>query len=870
VSSGGWNTRLPFGKNHRDPAAAAEDTAAAGWRERWHDEALSHSRPHGTVVNVASLPTGHRGNVFHATPLKSDAGNLLTCGADGCLRMCNMVAETSSVVFNLGGDDDDGTSFLFSPMAFSHLTLSAHTGLLCSEIGLHAFDVRLSPREQPRATLLRMASLGGNAESTPVRHRRACKACALWNPHGSDFDGTTELDSYYVFAGGSLATVALFDVRMEASSKQRVIELYSPKHIDRQESGVSVSGLDVSRNGRELLVSYENDQIYAFPIAHSANRNPTVEDLDALSESYSAPGCEPKVEMSSYGGHLNRYTFLKNARYAGPADEYVLTGSDSGHAWIFERKTGSVVSLLGADSVTCNGVVPHPTLPMFITYGIDSTAKLWRATPPVDPNSDDSSPCRAARAAEKPYEMSPVTETWDSVQALLKHLADEPTHFPENIPTRAEISASEPRSAGSRRFIDLSSGQTPFFGNATEKLPSILRQNMFQCYRCIQDEISLPVEHDMRYFCHRVSVSRLRYQADRLGLTFDPWTPWAFRQPRASDAPIHPADLVPDYPNDWIKYDPKMRPGAPVAHPRESFHKGYESEVLATHFPGFFDSEDAFDAASVPWLPGVVTAPEGLQGSDAAGGGAPAPETDTSVPYSETDKHPSRRLLYETVLLLKEAGNEAMKANMLQLAAYRYDKAIQYCAVAYMVYPEGTTSLKSLTSGHYDWTDKEGTKKEASVIVHWTPLLQAFIACRLNLALLLLRPPCRDPKLAAIQARAALHLVLPFGAYPGSVVQLGDGVGVVLKSGEPQTTFESAKSLLVKAYHRLGSAELEAGHYSSAVQTLERSLKFAGKHPDALTLQRLQEARRKLKARGSRRAERIKHRRPGAPSAEAS
>lgn len=63
---------------------------------------------------------------------------------------------------------------------------------------------------------------------------------------------------------------------------------------------------------------------------------------------------------------------------------------DSGHAFIYEKNSGSVVSMLKADKSTCNGVVPHPTLPFFLTYGIDSTAKLWRASNPVDDDDDDS------------------------------------------------------------------------------------------------------------------------------------------------------------------------------------------------------------------------------------------------------------------------------------------------------------------------------------------------------------------------------------------------------------------------------------------------------------------------------------------------
>lgn len=81
---------------------------------------------------------------------------------------------------------------------------------------------------------------------------------------------------------------------------------------------------------------------------------------------------------------------LQNAKYAGPMDEYICTGSDSGRAWFYERATGTVAAFLAADQSTCNGVIPHPTLPFFVTYGIDSTAKLWRATTPVDRDADDS------------------------------------------------------------------------------------------------------------------------------------------------------------------------------------------------------------------------------------------------------------------------------------------------------------------------------------------------------------------------------------------------------------------------------------------------------------------------------------------------
>ena len=85
---------------------------------------------------------------------------------------------------------------------------------------------------------------------------------------------------------------------------------------------------------------------------------------------------------------------------------------DSGHAFIYEKKSGTVVSLINADNSTCNGIQPHPSLPFFVTYGIDSTAKLWRATTPVDINVDDSDLGRFRYAQKSKYKKSIVVDEW--------------------------------------------------------------------------------------------------------------------------------------------------------------------------------------------------------------------------------------------------------------------------------------------------------------------------------------------------------------------------------------------------------------------------------------------------------------------------
>ena len=114
---------------------------------------------------------------------------------------------------------------------------------------------------------------------------------------------------------------------------------------------ISVSGLQISKDGSEILVSYQGDQIYKFPY-----NNPYGDD-----NIIGASSC--------LGGHINFSTFLKTVAYFGPQEEYVVAGSDSGHLWIWDSNEGnlaglskpserscSVVNFLKADEHCCNGV----------------------------------------------------------------------------------------------------------------------------------------------------------------------------------------------------------------------------------------------------------------------------------------------------------------------------------------------------------------------------------------------------------------------------------------------------------------------------------------------------------------------------------
>ena len=191
-----------------------------------------------------------------------------------------------------------------------------------------------------------------------------------------------------------------------------------------------------------------------------------------------------------------------------------------------------------------------------------------------------------------------------------------------------------------------------------------------------------------------------------------------------------------------------------------------------------------------------------------------------------------------------------MKEGMLNIAAERYDKVLQYCAVALMKHELSKDRLKHLACKNP--TDKKkngeegGDSKIDSVyctIVIWTPLIQLLVTTRLNMALWLLRPEHADPRGAMDQAKAALQFLRPFTS---------DGGGTVVQNSSRDADIFS---LQAKAHFRLGSAKLELGNYSEAVECFEASLqdnktdRSTGKPPDVLVVRRLKEAKRKLKSK---------------------
>lgn len=93
-----------------------------------------------------------------------------------------------------------------------------------------------------------------------------------------------------------------------------------------------------------------------------------------------------------YIGHRNARTMIKEATFWG--NDYVMSGSDCGHVFIWNRKSGELVMLLESDQHVVNCLQPHPTLPYLATSGIDYDIKLFTPLCRTDDEDEPSDGCR--------------------------------------------------------------------------------------------------------------------------------------------------------------------------------------------------------------------------------------------------------------------------------------------------------------------------------------------------------------------------------------------------------------------------------------------------------------------------------------------
>ncbi|CAF2987999.1 unnamed protein product [Rotaria socialis] len=116
--------------------------------------------------------------------------------------------------------------------------------------------------------------------------------------------------------------------------------------------------------------------------------------------------------LNSYDGHRNSRTMIKEANFW--SDTYVISGSDCGHIFIWNKFNGNIVRIIPADEHVVNCVQPHPlNYPILASSGIDYNIKIF--SPLAETPIDDSD--RIERTVKRNHAMIEETSSTITVPA---------------------------------------------------------------------------------------------------------------------------------------------------------------------------------------------------------------------------------------------------------------------------------------------------------------------------------------------------------------------------------------------------------------------------------------------------------------------
>ncbi|KAI7907014.1 WD40-repeat-containing domain protein [Cokeromyces recurvatus] len=156
-----------------------------------------------------------------------------------------------------------------------------------------------------------------------------------------------------------------------------------------------------------------------------------------------------------YKGHCNIET-IKDVDFYGLRDEYIISGSDGGHLFIWDKDTSKIVQILKADNEIVNVAKGHPKLPILAISGIDSTAKIY--TPTSRPRLTS-----AKLEPNNPLSYSSSSLMYD-IQRIVENNNENNESIEENIYITRSMIASLSRWGRARRMRRLNHNQETYRG----------------------------------------------------------------------------------------------------------------------------------------------------------------------------------------------------------------------------------------------------------------------------------------------------------------------------------------------------------------------------------------------------------------------
>jgi len=294
---------------------------------------------------LSSFQTGHTSNVFQCKflPLSGDI-HIVTCSRDGQVRL----ATRNSI----GGYESTTRLTRHSEACHKLATLphTPHVFLSAGEDGwVHSMDVR----EKDAATRILCV-------------KEKSKKVSLYSIHAHPMTGNE------ICLAGNDFRIRLYDRRCIKKDGSNVIKFFPSSSVRPILNEDDPAGSKIGKNpfimnisyvtcavfnynGSEIIGSYNDDDIYLFDTK-----------------------CSDSTKYAhKYEGHCNGKT-VKGVNFFGPKSEFIVSGSDCGNIYFWDKNTESIVQWMrGDEDGVINCLEPHPSIPVLASSGLDSDVKIW-------------------------------------------------------------------------------------------------------------------------------------------------------------------------------------------------------------------------------------------------------------------------------------------------------------------------------------------------------------------------------------------------------------------------------------------------------------------------------------------------------------
>uniref|UniRef100_A0A8D8R600 DDB1- and CUL4-associated factor 8 n=1 Tax=Cacopsylla melanoneura TaxID=428564 RepID=A0A8D8R600_9HEMI len=285
-----------------------------------------------------SYSSGHSSNVFQSKwlHLAGSSGFVVTSARDGLIRLADFG--------QISGSGGRSTQLIAKHKRSAHkLSVMKDTPHVILSVGEDGRVLSVDVRESCAANSKEILSLKKRKNSVLPLYSVAS------NP----------LNSCEFIVAGEDTQVHLFDRRFMFTKTAKPLKKFCPDTI-KKDVHYYITCAVYNYSGTEILASYNDEKIYLFDSRAACVPDSTVSEY-----------------LHCYEGHRNSAT-VKGVNFFGPKSQYVVSGSDDGYIYIWDKNTEAIVNWMrGDDDGVVNCIEGHPDVPVLATSGLDSNVKIW-------------------------------------------------------------------------------------------------------------------------------------------------------------------------------------------------------------------------------------------------------------------------------------------------------------------------------------------------------------------------------------------------------------------------------------------------------------------------------------------------------------